>query len=116
MKVPVISIELDQYIEREIQHIDSKYNIILSKNSEALLEAKKEMERRLEGMNEFREQLEKQTSSFISRDEFTITERLLLQKIESLQRMVNVGLGVCMVLQVVIGFVLTFIFRFIVKV
>jgi hypothetical protein len=108
---PTINIGARQYIEKEIQHIEDKYSIILSKNADALQEAKKEMERRLEGMNEFRAQLEKQTKTFISRDEFSATEKLILQKVENISKLVYIGFGVFLMLQIIIGVFLTLIFK-----
>ena len=48
--------------------------------------AKAELERRLESMNEFRSQLEKQSKTFLDKDYYDLQHGILLDRINSLQR------------------------------
>jgi len=56
----------------------------LEKRSEA---ARREMERRLETMNEFREQLNKQAATFITRDIYESRHQTLCDHIHNLERL-----------------------------
>ena len=66
-------VELREYIES-----------LISAQKEATKVAKDEMNRRLEGMNEFREQLRTQASTFLTRERFDVEHELLKEKIEEL--------------------------------
>ena len=107
--VKYISVDVREFVKCEITHLEQKMNITNSKNDEALRSAKDEMNRRLEGMNEFRNQLEKQAGTFISRDEYTAAEKLVNAKIDSISKMVYIGVGILIVVQIAIGIVLNFI-------
>lgn len=56
-------------VENKIDALCKKMDIHITAINENIKLAKEEMERRLEGMNEFRAQLATQTSTFISRKE-----------------------------------------------
>lgn len=103
-----LSVDIREYIDREIKHLEEKYLIINKKNSIALDKAEKGMERRLEGMNEFREQLEKQTRSFVTRGEYDINKKYIEQKVSTNSKLIYIGVGIVFVLEI--------LFRFIVKV
>lgn len=106
-----INIETRTYVDREIKHLSDKITIENSKNQEALKDARVEMNRRLEGMNEFRTQLSNQAKTFIGRDEFSATEKLINQKIESMQKLLYIGLGIFLVIQVVFATAISLIFK-----
>jgi len=106
-----ISIETKKYVNREIKHLSDKIAIANEKNQEALKEARIEMNRRLEGMNEFREQLNEQAKTFIKRDEFSATDRLVNSKIESMQKLVYIGVGILIVAELLFGTVIVPIFK-----
>jgi hypothetical protein len=106
-----INIDVKHYIDQEIKHSEEKTNIKLNKTSEALTESEKVMDRRLAGMNEFREQLNEQTKTFISREEFFVNERLINSKIEGLSKLVYIGMGIFLVLEIVLGVVLSIVFK-----
>ena len=69
--------------------------------------AKEDMERRLEGMNEFRTQLKDQTATFINRGEYDTKHQLLLDSLNNLSKIIYMGLGGVLVLE--------FLFKFFVK-
>jgi hypothetical protein len=65
---------------------DTRKLFILQSDSmeKAIAAAKSDMERRLEGMNQFRAQLERQADSFLDRGYYDVQHRALLDKIEAL--------------------------------
>ena len=69
--------------------------------------ARKLMNKRLDGMNEVREQLNRQIDTFITKDELKLTQ----QEIRSLSRLVYIGLGVWLLLQPIIMFIMTLVFK-----
>jgi len=69
--------------------------------------ARKLMNKRLDGINEIREQLDRQVITFVSKEELKLVER----DIKSLSRLVYIGLGVWLLLQPIIMFVMTLIFK-----
>ena len=106
--VKYISVDVREFVKCEITHLEQKMNITHIKNDEALRSAKDEMNRRLESMNEFRNQLEKQANTFISRDEYEPKHELVNQKVDSISKMVYIGVGILIVVQIAIGLVLHF--------
>ena len=74
------------------EHCDDRFDYLeknlllqLTANERALLVAKSDMERRLEGMNEFRAQLTTQANSFISRIHYDVEYKSLLSEITFLR-------------------------------
>ena len=63
--------------------------MISNAQEKALNVAKTELERRLEGMNEFREQLEAQAQTFIGKSEFKLELEKLISRILLLEKSVN---------------------------
>ena len=59
--------------------------ILFEKQEEALKTAKSEMDRRLEGMNEFRRQLDKQADTFMDKNEQKIINKSCADSINALQ-------------------------------
>ena len=75
-------------IEKALEAIYSKIderekmvNMRFVESEKAILEARKEMDRRLEGMNEFRSQLERQANTFIARAEWESKHEIVNTKI-----------------------------------
>jgi SMC interacting uncharacterized protein involved in chromosome segregation len=75
---------------------DKKQDIEIARLEERLSAANiareiavKDMERRLEGMNEFREQLNRQTQTFVTRETFEINHKELCKKLEELKEEVQ---------------------------
>ncbi len=104
-----INVNIRDFVHSEVNHLEEKMIITNAKNDEALKSAKGEMERRLEGMNEFREQLDRQATTFISRSEYDVKHENIVQKIDSISKMVYIGVGILVVVQVVIGIVIDLI-------
>jgi hypothetical protein len=75
--------------------------------SRALKLSRKLMDDRLNGMNNIHSQLVDQNDTFVSKEELKLVER----DIKSLSRLVYIGLGVWLLLQPIIMFVMTLIFK-----
>ena len=97
-----MEIDTKQYIDQEIDHLEEKVALLTREQVRALKKASLEIDRRLEGMNEFREQLNKQASTFITRDEYQLSLKLVEQKITNLSRILYIGIGIFIVLEVVL--------------
>lgn len=64
------NITLKEYFESKISELESQFNIKISALEKATIVAATAMEKRLEGMNEFRDQLRDQTGTFVTRPEY----------------------------------------------
>jgi hypothetical protein len=67
------------------------------------------LNKRLEGMNEFREALKDQSSKFITRQEMEDKLQVLCVKLEALQRLMNIGIGIFIMLQIILGIILAIV-------
>ena len=76
-------------IESELKALCAKMNIRFESNEKQIELAKQEMERRLEGMNEFRAQLSNQAGTFLSRTEAQLQLEKLITRIVLLEKSVN---------------------------
>ena len=72
---------LKEYVDMRFSESDKAKDNALHSIEEARKEAQTAMEKRLEGMNEFRDQLRDQASRFITREEYTIGHKPLEDKI-----------------------------------
>lgn len=61
-------VALKEYLESKLAEMDRRYEVQSKLQDQALTLAKKELEHRLQGMNEFRAQLERQTGTFYTRE------------------------------------------------
>jgi len=77
----------------KIDEREKQSNLQLEALERALLLAKKELERRLESMNEFREQLRTQANTFVSRNEYSIEHKNIVNKISYIEKIQNHGQG-----------------------
>jgi hypothetical protein len=59
----------------------------------AVLLARDDMNRRLEGMNEFRQQLEKQTATFVDKSYYDVEHRSLREELNRLREWKNIQDG-----------------------
>ena len=67
------------------KYLEQNLTLQLSANEKAVLTAKGEMERRLEGMNEFRAQLNSQAGTFLERKAYESEHRLLQKEVDMLR-------------------------------
>jgi hypothetical protein len=80
-------------IEAELRGICAKMELRFKGLDKEIDTAKREMDRRLEGMNEFRAQLDRQAKDFIGRTEMKLEIERLVTRIVSLEKAVNYGQG-----------------------
>ena len=87
------NISLKEFITDKFQTLEK--NMDLSRIS---------MDKRLDGMNEFRQQLKDQNGTFITKTDYEGRHQTLETKIEGLEKIVYVGLGVCMAIEFALKF------------
>lgn len=75
----------------------------------ALTKAEQMMNVRLDGMNEFREQIKDQTSTFVTTSVYSATNRAFSDKLDVMQRMMYIGVGMLIVLQIAVQVMVKFI-------
>jgi hypothetical protein len=75
-------VPLKEHLEVRIREIEKR---------EAIVRA--DLERRLEGMNEFREQLRLQANTFMTKNSFELEHRLLTRDVKELTDWKNVHIG-----------------------
>ena len=113
-----ININVRDYINEKVAELDARWDIVQKRNIESIIAAEKTMDRRLEGMNEFRAQLDKQTRTFVTRDDLTATNRLIDERLytitdkhDKLSRIVNIGIGAALILEIVLNVIVYFVIR-----
>lgn len=106
-----MKIDNKEYIDDQVAHVWDKVMIVEQKNNSALKEADEKLTLRLEAMNEVRDQLRTQKDTFISRNEHDGDINLVQQKLEGLQKLVYVGLGIWLLLQLVLGAIITLVIK-----
>ena len=77
------TVSLRDFFTREIAGLKEYFDIKIDSMDKALVVAQREMERRLEGMNEFRAQLDRQNSEFITRQQFESKHEAIQEQFES---------------------------------
>jgi hypothetical protein len=102
-----LKINTKKFIEKEIKNLKDYIDLIIDNSLRALEEAKMLMDRRLNKMNNIREQLTEQAATFVTEDE----KKLLEQKIDSLSKLVYIGFGVFLMLEIILIFVLNIIYK-----
>src|ERR1039457_6462933 len=80
------NVSLKEYIQDVISSESALRKVQLESTERALLLAKEEIDRRLHGMNEMREQINRERGSFVTRDLHDRMERVLTDKISSVQK------------------------------
>ena len=103
-KPQTINIELCDYIDRQILNLDAKWKIRhdslaeeYQKSERVRQEAKQDMDKRLEAMNEFRAQLGKQAQTFITGKEADSKIKLALAYTWAIMIAVLTAMGIFIV-------------------
>jgi len=78
-------ISLRDYFDTRINNLQQNTDLKISNVEKAITIASGLMEKRLESMNEFREQLKDQATHFLSRDEFQIQHDRVIEDIKMLR-------------------------------
>ena len=74
-------------------HIEKLLCLKVDAAEKAVLLAREDMNRRLEGMNEFRTQLEKQASTFVDKNYYDVEHRVLREELNRLREWKSVQDG-----------------------
>jgi hypothetical protein len=82
-------------LEQQLALRDKTHNLAVTK-------AEAEMNRRLEGMNEFRSQLTRQAGTFVSKEVFDRDLAIITAKIEASNKILYIGLGIMVAIQVLV--------------
>jgi CRISPR/Cas system CMR subunit Cmr6 (Cas7 group RAMP superfamily) len=91
---------LKEKMEDDMKAMDERHLIIIEKDEKSVATAKESMEHRMEGMNEFRQQLGDQAKTFVSKAELKIIEN----DIKTLTRLVYIGVGLCVAIEIGLRF------------
>jgi len=89
MEVSLIDCPHHSGVEAEIRAMCHKMEMISNAQEKALNVAKNELERRLEGMNEFRDKLDEQANTFVGKTESKLEVEKLITRIVLLEKIVN---------------------------
>ena len=78
------TVSLKEYFDTRFADSEKRHEVKYGFQDKALSLAKAELEQRLEGMNQFRKQLEKQEATFVTRDRADTEHQILTEKINTL--------------------------------
>ncbi|KPJ65314.1 MAG: hypothetical protein AMJ43_10985 [Coxiella sp. DG_40] len=100
-----LSIDCMEYFNMKFDELEARMQMRADAAKDALIKADQIMEHRLEGMNEFRAQLTSQACTFLPRETFEAEHKLLVAKIDATNKILYIGIGIMLVLQIVIKFI-----------
>ncbi len=80
-----LSIPTKNYIDSKISELEKTMNLELAIRDKALIVAKEDLDRRLESMNEFRKDLDKQQGTFLSKSDYDLKNEKLCSDIQGLK-------------------------------
>lgn len=87
-------VSLREYLETKIANVEC-----------AVRKAEDILELRLEGMNQFRDQIENERINYITKDLYEAHHSELQAEVANLERLVFIGLGIVLTLELVLRFV-----------
>ena len=102
---------LKEHFDTVIAGRDELYDQRFEMTKESVEASKIANDKRLDSMNELRSQLNKQAETFLTKEVYKIESKTLSDKVDTLSKTVYIGLGVWIVLQVIIVFVMAQIFK-----
>jgi len=100
-------VTLKEYIDSNIFTLKEYLNVQIEALKHATLIAKESMEKRLDGMNEFRDQLKDQATSFIPRVEYKESIYSLQKQVDDLKQSRDILAGKASQSSVNIAYILT---------
>jgi hypothetical protein len=106
-----IKIEIRAFVRNELKHLDKRISLIFSKNEQAMTLSKINLDKRLDDMNEVRAQLDRQVKTFVSSERFEGELKAVNKKVDYVAKIIYVGMGIWIVLQIIIVWVLSLIFK-----
>ena len=100
-----LNIDCKEYFDSKFEELEARIVLMNDANSKALEVADKDLQRRLEGMNEFRAQLTTQAANFITRDLHDRELELIKAKLDNNTKLLYIGLGIVTAIQVIAKFI-----------
>ena len=91
--------------EQTVKHLREIVDIKFEENEKALKIQAQEYERRLEALNGEAERLRQMQTTYLPRELYSIEHKELVKKIDNLQMIVYVGMGILLTVQFVLRFV-----------
>ncbi len=101
-------VSLKCYTDTRFDAMEEKFDVIMRGQERAITLAREGMERRLEGMNEFRDTLKDQTSKFVTRGELEVLLAGVAEAIKTAARG-KVSWGIALALTVLTSAVLSLV-------
>lgn len=102
---------LKEHFDTVMASRDELYEQRFRMTKESVEEAKVANDKRLDNMNELRSQLNRQADTFLTKEVYKIESKAQTDKIDALSKTVYIGLGIWIVLQVILVFILIQIFK-----
>ena len=102
---------LKEHFDTVMAGRDELYEQRFRMTKESVEDAKLANDKRLDSMNELRTQLNRQADTFLTKEVYKIESKSVIDKVDVLAKTVYIGLGIWIVLQVVLVFVLIQVFR-----
>ena len=106
-----ISIVIRQCIKCELKHLSDKVTLIFKKNDIALKESRKITNLQIDSINEVNHKIQKQLVLFLPRKEFNVRHELIEKELQTIQKLVYIGVGICFVLDIVFSVGLFYLLR-----
>ena len=91
--MPTVCRDRERHCHDRLEDTRKLFLIQIESMDKAVAQAKDEMDRRLEGMNQFRAQLERQTDTFMDKGYYDVQHKALTDKIELLMNWKNIQEG-----------------------
>ncbi len=98
-------VPLKEYIEKVIDEKEKQVILRYNNAKEALELSKKELDRRLEGLNELRSEVLKDRSQFVKVDTYESEKKAVNKELKWMQRVLFIGMGGLAVLVFILNFI-----------
>jgi septation ring formation regulator EzrA len=82
-------VSLREHLQEQIRSVDRYFTVQLAMSREAIQKAEEQLNKRLEGMNEFRDTLKDQASKFATQDQLQSIEK----RLQAIERNLSSGEG-----------------------
>ena len=95
---------LKEKFEDDTHYLDEKFMTITKKDEEAVKTAKDSMEHRLDNLNHVYAQMHEAQDEYLKKEIFEVSHRLIEQRVDSVSRLVYIGVGICITAEIVFRF------------
>lgn len=102
-------VSLREFILVQLRAVEARFAQYVEHNSEQLRRTEMELNRRLEGMNEFREENRQLTNKFVIKEQYETRHEDLIRRISELEKNKNVREGQLALILVLITIVIAII-------